>query len=67
MKTLHRRVTKLENTITPKHKRVRLIFGDQNESEADATKRYNAENPTDPILPDDDVIMIVRVISSGRK
>lgn len=67
MKPLQRRITKLETAITPKHKRVRLIFGNQNESEAEARKRYNAENPTDLILPDDEVIMIVLVSCSGRE
>ncbi len=64
MKPLQRRITKLETTITPKHKRVRLIFGNQNENEAEVRKRYNAENPSTPILPDDEVIMIVLVCST---
>lgn len=67
MKPLHRRIIKLETAAAPKHKRIRIIFGNQNESEADATQRYNAENPSSPILASDEVMMIVLVSSSGRE
>jgi hypothetical protein len=61
MKPLQRRIAKLENAITPKHQRVRLIHCKAGETTEAAKQRYNAENPDDLIQSEDDLIVIVSV------
>ncbi len=57
-KPLERRMDKLEQSITPSHERVRVVFCEVGESVEEARVRFNVEHPDDLLLEDDFVITV---------
>ncbi len=57
-KPLERRIDRLEQTITPPHERVRVVFCEMDETVEEARARFNAEHPDEPLHEDDFVITV---------